>query len=90
MGDHGILTNMIPEYLKLARIGCTFVLGSVEDERTFNLLKFLKSRLRNKLGDNLLLVTRMHEQRFFSQHTFLYKAALESWKKERMRYSGNA
>ena len=43
-----VLTKMIPEYLKLAEIGCAFVLGSVEDERIFNSLKFLKSRLRNR------------------------------------------
>jgi hypothetical protein len=69
---------MIPEYLKLAEIGCAFVLGSVEDERIFNSLKFLKSRLRNRLEDVLPLVVRMHGQKFFTQETLLYKKALGS------------
>jgi hypothetical protein len=81
---------MIPEYMKLAEIGYAFVLGSVEDDRTFNLLIFLKSRLRNRLGDNLPLVVRVHGQKFFNQDNFSYKAALESWKKQQMRYSSNA
>jgi hypothetical protein len=38
-----VLSKMIPEYHKLAEIGCAFVLGSTEDERTFSSLKFLKS-----------------------------------------------
>jgi hypothetical protein len=55
-----VLSKMIPEYLKLTEIGCAFVLGSVEDERTFSSLKFLKSHLRNRLEDKLPLVVRMH------------------------------
>jgi hypothetical protein len=87
IGSSQILSKMIPEYLKLAEIGCVFVLGSVEDERTFSSLKFLKSRLRNRLGENLPLAVRMHAQRFYTQDSFPYGAALESWKKERMRYA---
>jgi hypothetical protein len=85
-----VLTKMIPEYLKLAEIGCAFVLGSVEDERTFSSLKFLKSCLRNRLEDKLPLVVRMHGQNFCTQETFPYKQALDSWKNVRMRYGGDA
>jgi hypothetical protein len=76
VGSSQLLTNMIPEYLKLAQIGCTFVLGSMEDERTFSSLKFLKSQLRNRLGDNLPLMIRMHEQRFSVNTLFLTKRHL--------------
>jgi hypothetical protein len=48
VGSSQVLTNMILEYLKLAQIGCTFVLGSVEDERTFSSLKFLKSQIEKQ------------------------------------------
>jgi hypothetical protein len=81
---------MIPKYLKLAEIGCAFVLGSVEDERTFSSLKFLKSRLRNRLEDKLPLVVRMDGQKKFTQEIFPYKKALESWRSVRMRYGGDA
>jgi hypothetical protein len=72
-------TKMIPEYFKLAEISCAFVLGSVEDERTFSSLKLLKSRLWNRLEDKLPLVVRMHGQNFYTQETFSYKQALDSW-----------
>ena len=73
-----MLSKRIPKYLKLTEIGCTFVLVSVEDERTFSSLKFLKSCLRNWLEDKLSLVVRMHGQKNFMQETFLYKKGLES------------
>jgi hypothetical protein len=85
-----VLTKMIPEYLKLAEIGCTFVLGSVEDERTFSSLKFLKSRLWNRLEDKLPLVVKMHGQKFYTHETFPYTQALDSWKNVQMRYGGDA
>jgi hypothetical protein len=85
-----MLTKMILEYLKLAEIECAFVLGSVEDERSFSSLKFLKSRLRNRLEDKLPLMVRMHGQNFYTQETFSYKQALDSWKNVRMRYGGDA
>jgi hypothetical protein len=53
------LCKLISEYFKLAEIGCCLVLGSVEDERCFSNLKFLKSCQRNRLGKHLPLVVRM-------------------------------
>jgi hypothetical protein len=85
-----VLTKMILEYLKLAEIRCVFVLGSVDDERTFSSLKFLKSRLRNRLEDKLPLVVKMHGQNFYTQETFPYKQVLDSWKNVQMRYGGDA
>ena len=51
--------RLIPEYLKLAQMGSVLVLGSLEDERCFSTLKFLKSCQRNRLGKHLPLVVRM-------------------------------
>jgi hypothetical protein len=39
--------------MKVANIAVTVVLGSVEDERTFSTLKFMKSKLQNRLGGHL-------------------------------------
>ena len=50
------LCRLIPEYLKLVEMGSVLVLDSVEDERCFSTLKFLKSYQRNRLGKNLPLV----------------------------------
>jgi hypothetical protein len=74
------LCKLISEYFKLAEIGCCLVLGSVEDERCFSNLKFLKSCQRNRLGKHLPLVVRMFGQQYFTLENFPYKDALESWK----------
>jgi len=60
----------------VVEIGCCIVLGSVEDERTFSTLKFLKSYQRNHLGKHLPLIVRMFEQKYFSLENFLYKEAI--------------
>jgi hypothetical protein len=56
------LCKLISEYFKLAKIGCCLVLGSMEDERCFSNLKFLKSCQRNRLGKHLPLVVHMFGQ----------------------------
>jgi hypothetical protein len=42
------MLNRLSEYIKLCEIAVTVVLGSVEDERTFSTLGFMKSKLRNR------------------------------------------
>jgi hypothetical protein len=74
------LCKLISEYVKLAKIGSVLVLGSVEDERCFFFLKFLKLCQRNRLGKHLLLVVRMFGQKYYSLENFPYKEAIDSWK----------
>ena len=74
------LQKLISEYFKLAEIGCCLVLGSVEDERCFSTLKFLKSCQRNRLGKHLPLVVRMFGQKYYTLETFPYNDAIGSWK----------
>ena len=56
------------------------VLGSVEDERTFSTLNFMKNKLRNRLLTHLPVVVGMHAQDFFSLSDFPYDAAYEEWR----------
>ena len=56
------LRKLISKYFKVAKIGVCLVLGSMEDERCFSNLKFLKSCQRNRLEKHLLLVVRMFGQ----------------------------
>ena len=74
------LCSLISEYFEVAEIGCCLLLGSVEDERCFSNLKFLKSCHRNRLGKHLSLVVRMFGQKFFSLENFPYREAINSWK----------
>jgi len=65
------LQKLISAYFKVAEIGMCLVLGSVEDERCFFTLKFLKSCLRNRLGKHLLVVVHMFEQKYYTLENFL-------------------
>jgi hypothetical protein len=58
------------------------VLGSIQDERTFSTLMFMKNKLRNRLTTNLAMVVGMKSQSFFILNDFSYDAAYESWKDE--------
>ena len=67
------------EYLKLAQIAIVHVLGSVEDERTFFALSFLKDRLRNRLDHHLGVVVGMHCQNVYTLKFFPYDDCFKQW-----------
>jgi len=68
-----------PEYFRLAEIAIVQVLGSVEDERCFSSLAFLKNKLRNSLDTHLELVVGMYSQKLFSLESFPYDDAHSEW-----------
>jgi hypothetical protein len=64
----------------LAEIAMVHVLGSVEDERCFSSLTFLKDRLRNRLvSEHLGVVLRMHGHRLFTLQNFPYDDCFQTW-----------
>jgi hypothetical protein len=52
------------------------VISSVEDERTFSTLTFMKSKLRNQLVGHLDIVTGMFIQDFFIKDSFSFQVAI--------------
>jgi len=68
-----------PEYYRLAEIAVVQVLGSVEDERCFSSLAFLKNKLRNSLDTHLECVVGMYSPKLFSLESFPYEAAYTEW-----------
>jgi len=52
-GCNALLLNKLNEFMKLAHIAVTAILGSCEDERTFSTLSFMKNKVRNHLQGNL-------------------------------------
>jgi len=86
------LTKSFSEFIKLAEIAVTHVIGSVEDERTFSSLTFLKSKLRATLVDNLEVAVGMYSQRVFTLESFPYQRVFEDWFKagQRGRYLAHA
>ena len=77
---NSLLRHKLSEYLKIAELAVVTVLGSVEDERTFSTLSFMKNKLRNRLSTHLPLVVGMHAQDFFGLSDFPYDAAYEEWR----------
>jgi len=74
------LSKEIPEYVKLAEIAMIHVLGSVEDERCFSSLAFLKDKLRNRLqGEHLSLIVGMHGQKVYTLEDFPYEKCFLQW-----------
>jgi hypothetical protein len=55
-----ILSRNISEYVKLTEIVTIQVLGSVEDEQVFNNLDFIKTKIHNRLIDNLASLVCLH------------------------------
>jgi 2-C-methyl-D-erythritol 4-phosphate cytidylyltransferase len=47
--DSTMLQHGLSEYLKLAEVAIVLVLGSVEDERIFSTLSFMKDKLHTRL-----------------------------------------
>jgi hypothetical protein len=84
LAESEILIDSISEFFKLADLCLTMILGSVEDERVFSALGFLKSKLRNKLDKNLENCLRLYTSRY-EVHTFPYDRALKLWMKKCQR-----
>ena len=73
------LTKNFTKFIKLAEIAVIHVIGSVEDERTFSSLTFLKSKLRATLVDYLEVALGMYSQRVFTLESFPYQRVFEDW-----------
>lgn len=66
--------------MKLAKLAMVQVIGSVEDERCFFTLAFMKSILCNKLTTHLPLVVHMFAQHFYTIQNFPYGECIEQWR----------
>jgi len=62
------MQDRMAKYFKLANLCQTLILGSVEDERVFSLMSFVKSKLINKLDNNLDTCLRLYMSRYCIQN----------------------
>ena len=80
------------EYLVLAELALVMVPASVEDERLFSAMNFIKNDLRNSLKNpHLTAAVRLFFSRQFTVETFPYMEALKAWRvaaAKRGRYTG--
>jgi hypothetical protein len=80
LGCNGLLFSKLSKFIRLAEIAITTVMGSVDDERTFSSLKFIKSRLRSRLEGNLDTVVRVFSQGYYNLESFSYIDAYKHWR----------
>ncbi len=74
------MIHYIPKYIKLAEIVIVQVIGSMEDEHTFNTISFMRSKLKNRLTSHLDLVIYMFSQHFYTLENFAYDVVIQEWK----------
>jgi hypothetical protein len=74
-----ILVYKFPKYVKLVELAMVQIVGSVEDERCFFTLAFMKSKLCNMLITHLPLVVHMFAQWFYIMQNFPYAKCIEQW-----------
>jgi len=72
------------EYYKLIEVAIVQVLGSIEDERCFSSLAFVKNKPRNSLDPHQENVVEMYSQKIFTLETFLIMMLVTSGLKELM------
>ena len=60
------LQHSLSEYIKVAELAVVMVLGSVQDEKTFSTLTFIKNKLWNRLTTHLELKVGMKMQNFYT------------------------
>ena len=74
-----VFSHGFPKYLKLAEIAMVHVIGSVEDERVFLSVSFLKTKLCNSLDPHLGLVVGMYSQNIYTLQNSPYDDVFDSW-----------
>ncbi len=65
------------EYVKLDELVMVRIVDSVEEEKCFSTLAFMKSKLRNRLTTHLPLVVSMFAQQFYILQNFPYVDYIE-------------
>ena len=86
LGCNALLLNKLSEFMKLAQIAVTAILGSCEDERTFSTLSFVKNKVRNRLQENLDTCIRMFSQSWYTLESFPYNVAFDHWREAKERH----
>jgi hypothetical protein len=67
-----VLSSSFLEYVKLVELAIVQIVGSMEDERCFSTLAFIKSKLQNRPTTHLPLVVRMFAEQFYILQNFPY------------------
>ncbi|KAJ9520854.1 hypothetical protein QJQ45_014047 [Haematococcus lacustris] len=90
---HASMASQLSEFCKAATLLIVTVPGSVEEERSFSAMNFIKDERRNRLNANLSSTLRVYLDKTFTLKTFPYKEAIDYWMagaSARGRYLGHS
>ena len=83
---NGAFLNRCREWLNVSKIALVMIHVSVEDERLFSALNYIKSDIRNRLiNPNLTNAVRMFVSDRFDLTSFPYAEALDHWNSTKTR-----
>jgi hypothetical protein len=78
----GVSKDAVSEWIILAELAFVMTPGSVEEERMFSALKYIKNVFRSRLGTDLLTAAaRIFKNTMYSVATFPYSRAVAFWHK---------
>jgi hypothetical protein len=85
-----VLALKLSKFLKLVEIAIVMVVSSMEEERTFSMVSFMKSKLCNHLMTHLDLVVQIYMQEFYKLVSSIEISPsytrIEDWGKEKLHY----
>jgi hypothetical protein len=88
LASNVVLAQKLLEFLKLVQIAIVMVVGSVEDEKTLSIVRFMKSKLGNCLTTHLDLVVQMYAQKFYKLETSPFYTIIKEWGKKKLHFGG--
>ncbi len=83
--NNQIMSHKLHEWLKFTEFFMVMVLGSVEDEKCFSTLSFIKNKLRNRLVKHLDLILHMYAQIFYFLEIFSFSTIMKSWTQKKVQ-----
>jgi hypothetical protein len=73
VSSFSILNHKLSKFIKLVKTVDVQILGFVKDERTFNIVNFMKNKLQNHLNTHLNLCTKFYNVSLCCKISFMNK-----------------
>jgi hypothetical protein len=79
LATNSLLVVCLYEFMKLAELAIIQIIRTIEDEKTFSILTFMKFKLWNQFVGCLNIVICMFTQDFFNKDFFLFLVSISYW-----------
>jgi hypothetical protein len=80
VAERTMVAERMTEFIKLAELSIAIPIGSVESERRFSSMNYIKDQVRNRLGEmHLSVAVRIFTQQMYNVQNFPYDRAYKLW-----------